>query len=343
MEQLTFTGASGKSEIFIGADWRSAFDRTGPGQTIIITDNNVRSIYGPSFPDIPVISLEPGEASKRLDEIERILVELLSLGADRSTFLLGIGGGVVCDITGFVASIFMRGISFGFVSTTLLSQVDASIGGKNGVNLSGTKNIVGTFAQPVFVICDQSMLDTLPGMEYISGLGEVVKHALIKDERMLGYLEENVDAVISGDKDILENLIYRSVEIKAGIAGRDEKETGERRLLNFGHTVGHGIEAVTGLPHGIAVSHGMMIASEFSYEDNMIDLNELGRIRSLLERLSLLPEISPAKGAVSQFLLKDKKREDQNIHFVFLEKPGRAAIKKVSLQDITGRLTLKNY
>lgn len=340
---MTFQTASGKSEIFIGADWKSALKMVDLQGAIIITDRNIKSIYGSGFPELPVITVEAGERSKSLPVVEEVLKELLALGADRSSFLLGIGGGVVCDIAGFAASIFMRGIRFGFVSTSLLSQVDASIGGKNGVNLSGAKNIVGTFAQPEFVVCDQEMLDTLPEVEYFSGLGEVVKHALIRDERMIGYLEENIDAVISRNRDVLRNLIYRSVEIKADIVARDEKEIGERRLLNFGHTVGHGIEAATGLPHGIAISHGMLIAAEFSCDDNMIDLAELGRVRSLLERLGLLPDIKPGIGSISQFLLKDKKRENENIHFVFLEKPGIAVIKKISLQNIVERLAAKNF
>jgi 3-dehydroquinate synthase len=343
MNKLTFNAASGRSEIFIGADWKSALERTDLSGTIIITDTNVRSIYGAGFPDIPVITLEAGEESKNISTIERILKELLGLGADRSSFLLGIGGGVVCDITGFAASIYMRGIRFGFVSTTLLSQVDASIGGKNGVNLSGTKNIVGTFTHPEFVICDQDMLDTLPDAEYISGLGEVAKHALIRDEKMIGYLEENIEDIIRRDKVVLGNLIMRSVEIKSEIVAHDERETGERRLLNFGHTIGHAIEAVTGARHGIAIAHGMMIASELSFDDKMLDIAEIGRIRSLLERLGLLSEINFDRKEIIEFLLRDKKRENENIHFVFLDKPGHALVKLVSLQDIAERISLINY
>ncbi|TFH34482.1 MAG: 3-dehydroquinate synthase [Bacteroidia bacterium] len=343
MEKLTFKASSGSTEILIGADWKSIIDKMDLSRAIIITDHNIRSIYGSYFPRVPVIALEPGEGSKSIDTIDGILKELLILEADRSSFLLGIGGGVICDITGFAATIYMRGIRFGFVSTTLLSQVDASIGGKNGVNLSGVKNIVGTFAQPEFVICDQNMLATLPEAEYASGLGELVKYALIRDEEMLGFIEENIDAVIAGDREILKRLIYRSVEIKAEIAGNDEREVGERRLLNFGHTVGHGIEVLTGLPHGVAISHGMMIAAEFSFDDGLIDIAGLGRVRSVLERMGLLPGIITEKGAISHFILKDKKREDKNINFVFLEKPGKAVVKMVALQDIIDKLAAKDY
>lgn len=343
MEKLIFTTGSGKSEILVGADWRIVNGMIDMSGAVIITDSNVRSIYGKDFPELPVITIEAGEKSKSIASVEQVLLELLRMGVDRSSFILGIGGGVVSDIAGFAASVFMRGVKFGFVSTTLLSQVDASIGGKNGVNLSGVKNMVGTFSQPEFVICDPTMLATLPQEEYISGLGEVVKHALIRDEKMVGFIEENLDAVLNRDLDILQRLIYRSIEIKTAIAASDERETGERRLLNFGHTIGHAIEAITGLPHGMAISHGMAIASEISFDEGMIDISELGRIRSLLERLGLVPEISIEKGSIAGFLKSDKKREDNNIHFILLARPGEAVSRSVTVESILARLSEKGF
>lgn len=176
-----------KSNIIFGASFSSFQDfipKKKQNRTIIITDNNLNRIYGESFNSLPIIEIPAGEESKSMNTIMNIVEQLLDLGADRHSFLLGIGGGVICDITGFVASVFMRGISFAYVSTSLLSQVDASIGGKTGINFNTYKNIIGTFNHPEFVICDLKILSTLPDSEYVNGLGEVIKHALIADNDM---------------------------------------------------------------------------------------------------------------------------------------------------------------
>lgn len=341
MERIAFKTPSGLSEIFIGSYPEKIESLIDPARTVIITDSNVESVYGNTFPDSPVITVPAGEQSKCLDVVEMVLNSLLEAGADRSTFILGIGGGVVSDITGFVASVYMRGVRFGFVSTTLLSQVDAGIGGKNGVNLGQNKNIVGTFSQPEFVICDPAMLSTLPHMEFVSGLGEVVKHALIKDRLMLGFIEENIDLVLKGDASIMLKLIAASIRIKTTIVASDEKEQGDRRLLNFGHTAGHPIELLTQLPHGMAVAHGMMIAAELSYDEGLLQLEDLGRIESLLGRLGLLQEINILPGSVGKILLGDKKRENERIHFIYLKEPGNAYIKPVPIGELIGKLTEK--
>ncbi len=183
---------------------------------------------------------------------------------DRTAFIVGIGGGIVCDITGFVASTYLRGVRFGFAATTLLAQVDASAGGKNGVNFSGYKNMVGMFNQPEFVICDPEVLQTLSERDRGCGLAEIVKHAAIADDGLFCYLEENVGEVLALSPPTVRRMVYDSVVIKSEIVNRDEKETGERRKLNFGHTFGHAVEKITGAPHGEAVSIGMMVAARLS-------------------------------------------------------------------------------
>ena len=164
--------------------------------------------------------------------------------ADRASFIVGIGGGIVCDVTGYAASTYLRGLKFGFVASTLLAQVDAAVGGKNGVNWEGYKNMIGVFNQPDFVICDPLLLRTLPRREVLSGMAEVVKHALIADAGLFSYLEENGSGVLDLRPEVMERLVCDSVRIKSSIVNRDEREKGERRLLNFGHTFGHALEKV---------------------------------------------------------------------------------------------------
>jgi 3-dehydroquinate synthase len=205
-----------------------------------------------------------------LETVTTIFNQLVDMEVDRSTLILGIGGGIVCDIAGFVASTYMRGTPFGFVSTTLLSQVDASVGGKNGVNFGGYKNMVGVFNQPEFVVCDMMLLKTLPFREIQCGFAEIIKHGAIADHRMLDFIENHRDAALDLESRIVEHLVYRSVEIKAGVVTRDEREKGERRKLNFGHTFGHAIEKLTGIPHGEAVGIGMVMAAALSVKKGLL-------------------------------------------------------------------------
>jgi len=199
MSKLIYNTGNGPSEIYFNLSLEQLKEKIKPEETVIITDKNVHKLYGERFPECPVIVLPSGEKEKSFSTIESIIERLLQLEVDRSHFLLGIGGGVVCDITGFVASIYMRGIQFGFVSTSLLSQIDASTGGKNGVNIGGFKNVAGCFNQPSFVVCDPKLLITLPHEEYLSGLGELVKYALIKDKQLFELLENNIGLINNRD------------------------------------------------------------------------------------------------------------------------------------------------
>lgn len=335
MKRIEIHGDRGDSAILIGESLRGLGKYVPEdGQVIIITDTNVRHYYSKDFQSEDVIEIGTGEKIKSLDTVQDIYGNLLELEADRSSFIIGIGGGIVCDITGFVASTYLRGVRFGFVPTTLLSQVDASVGGKNGVNLSGYKNMVGVFNQPEFVLCDPDLLRTLPEKEILCGLAEVVKHAAIADAGLFSYVEENSRRALSLDRKMIEKLVYDSVVIKSSIVNRDEREKGERRKLNFGHTLGHAFEKTTGIPHGEAVSLGMVVASELSKKKRDLPDKDAERIKKLLEALNLPTRLDSDKKGVFDALRKDKKRKGDSVYFVFLNSIGDAVVEEVSMQEL---------
>jgi 3-dehydroquinate synthase len=259
---------------------------------------------------------------------------LVSLRANRSSFIVGIGGGIVCDIAGFVASTFMRGVRFGFVATTLLAQVDASVGGKNGVNFNGYKNMIGVFNQPEFVICDLDLLKTLSEREILCGFAEIVKHAAIGDADLFAFLEQNHENARALDGQIIERLVLDSVTLKSSIVSRDETERGERRILNFGHTFGHALEKVMGVPHGEAVSMGITIASALSVKRGLLAVEDERRILSLMKHLKLPTRIESEHEQLFDALEKDKKRESNFINFVLLDGIGTAVVEKISLEEL---------
>jgi 3-dehydroquinate synthase len=228
----------------------------------------------------------------------------------------------------------MRGVHFGFVATTLLAQVDASVGGKNGVNFSGYKNMVGVFNQPEFVICDLDLLKTLPKREVLCGMAEIVKHGAIADADLFAFLEENAQGALELDPVVVERLVYDSVVIKSAVVSRDEKEAGERRKLNFGHTFGHAIEKTSGVPHGEAVSAGMAAAARLSAQKGLLAHAEADRLIALLDRLGLPTRIPAKPESVLDALRKDKKRKGAGIHFVLLADIGRAVIEEIPLAEL---------
>ena len=229
METIKIETTSGQSHILIAERLENIKRFIPVARPIIITDVNVGRLYPLDAIAKDVITIGTGEAIKTLDTVAEIYAQLLSFKADRSAFIVGIGGGIVCDITGFAASTFMRGVRFGFVASSLLAQVDASVGGKNGVNFQGYKNMVGLFHQPEFVICDLELLKTLPPREVSCGLAEIVKHAAIADADLFAFLEKHAERILALDPEAIEKLVLRSVEIKSAIVSRDETEKGERR------------------------------------------------------------------------------------------------------------------
>ncbi|MCP4116111.1 MAG: 3-dehydroquinate synthase [Desulfobacteraceae bacterium] len=333
MKILDIQGRTGHSTLAIGERLGNLSNYI-PENTVIITDGHVRSLYQDRFPPCPVIEIGCGEEIKTLDTVQTIYQQLVELEVDRSWFIVGIGGGIVCDITGFVASTYLRGVRFGFVSSTLLAQVDASVGGKNGVNFSGYKNMVGVFNQPEFVICDLELLRSLPQGEVLCGLAEIIKHACIEDTAMFEFLEAASGRALALDPDAIERLVHDSVVIKSTIVNRDEREQGERRKLNFGHTFGHAFEKILRVPHGEAVAAGMVAASALSVKKGYLSPEDARRIETLLESVNLPTRFSVSGEKVVDAMRRDKKREGDVIHFVLLKGLGKAVVEAISLGEL---------
>jgi 3-dehydroquinate synthase len=334
MKKLLVRAASGSSRILVGESIENLRRYVDARRTVIITDSTVEKLYREKFPAYPVISIGLGEKIKTLETVTHLFSRLVDLEADRSTFLLGVGGGIVCDIAGFVASTYMRGTRFGFVSTTLLAQVDASVGGKNGVNFGGYKNMVGVFNQPDFVICDMALLKSLPIRELLCGFAEIIKHGAIADPAMLDFLEDHRDAALDLDAAIISHLVYRSVEIKAGVVTRDEREHGERRKLNFGHTFGHALEKLTGIPHGEAVGIGMVLAANLSVEQGLLPKSAADRLERIIHSYGLPVRAPVDVASMLAAMRKDKKREGDRIHFVFLDALGSACVQETGFDAL---------
>ena len=334
IQSIVVEGRTGSSRIFVGASLDRLGDHLPGGRTIIITDPNVERLYGHRFPPADVITIGLGEKHKTMATIQEIFDRFIELEVDRTTFVVGIGGGIVGDVTGFAASTYMRGLEFGFVASSLLAQVDATVGGKNGVNFKGYKNMVGVFNQPSFVLADIEMLKTLPADEIACGLAEIVKHACIKDAGYFQYIEDHCDAIGRLDPHVMHKLVHDSVVIKSDVVNQDEREAGERRKLNFGHTIGHALEKTLGISHGTAVSVGMVMAARLSHQSGLIDLSTVQRIENLLTRLHLPAQIGFDPLAVFEALGKDKKRQGDKIKFVLLESIGRARIQDFTIEEL---------
>jgi 3-dehydroquinate synthase len=280
---------------------------------------------------ILVVTLPDGEQHKDWQTLNLIFDRLLAEGCDRKTVLFALGGGVIGDMTGFAAACYMRGVPFVQVPTTLLAQVDSSVGGKTAINHPLGKNMIGAFYQPVRVICDLDTLDTLPQRELSAGLAEVIKYGPIYDADFLDWIEHNLDALLARDKGALAHAVRRSCEIKAAVVSQDERESGLRAILNFGHTFGHAIEAGLGYGtwlHGEAVGCGMVMASELSARLGLMPPSFVDRMRRLIERAGL-PVTGPALGAERylELMRVDKKAEGGDIRYVVIESLGRAAMR----------------
>jgi 3-dehydroquinate synthase len=335
MQKIKIQTPAGRSRILIGEGFQRLRELLPAGRmSIIVTDDTVADLYGDTFPPGPVIRIGQGETSKTLGTVQRVYEALIESGADRSSYIVGIGGGIVCDMAGYAATTYMRGVGLGFVATTLLAQVDASVGGKNGVNLSGYKNIVGTFRQPDFVLCDPALLQTLPAREAVNGLAEVVKHGAIGDPDLFGYLEAYPDAVRTLEKTAVERMVSASVTLKAGVVRRDERESGERRILNFGHTLGHALEKAASMSHGEAVSVGMVAATGWAAKRGLLAEGDARRVSRLLEVLGLPVRAEADPAALMDAIAKDKKREGDRIHFVFLRRIGESVVEPMALEEI---------
>jgi 3-dehydroquinate synthase len=308
-----------------------------PGRSaLIVTDTTVAPLYlaplRAALADRPLAScvLPDGEAHKTLATMGWVIDALVGNKMNRDGTVIALGGGVIGDIAGFAAACYQRGIGFTQVPTTLLAQVDSSVGGKTGVNHPGGKNLIGAFHQPNLVIADTETLATLPTRELSAGLAETIKYGCIWDPVFFNWLEANIQALIARDSAALAYAIGRSCEIKALVVGQDERENGLRAILNFGHTFGHAIEAATGYGeylHGEAIAIGMIVAADFSARLGFIERAAEERIRELLSRAQL-PVLAPKIGAVraAELMQMDKKVQDGVIRLVLLEKMGRAIV-----------------
>ena len=299
---------------------------------VILTDENVYKLHKDKFKGFSVIRIPAGEENKTQRTIDDIIEKLLALESDKQTFIVGVGGGVITDIAGYVASIFKRGTRLGLVPTTILSMVDAAIGGKNGIDVGVYKNMVGTVYQPEFILYDYSFLDTLPVKEWINGFAEIIKHACIKDKLLFSMLEKYTLHQIQADRTLIADLIEQNVVIKMEIVTMDEYEKADRKLLNFGHTIGHAIENLHKLPHGHAVSIGIVAACNLSEKMNGLYFQDAQRVVKLLAHYHLPVDIETEYEKVFDVLKLDKKREDDHMHFVLLNRIGEAEAKKVPMQ-----------
>lgn len=289
----------------------------------------LRKSFAKTDRKLEVIVMPDGERSKTLAELEKLAEKLIKLGADRHSILLALGGGVVGDVAGFLASIFMRGIPVLQIPTTLLAQVDSAIGGKTGVNLKAGKNLLGTFHQPLAVLVDPDVLSTLPEREYRSGLFEAMKYGVIRNPAIFELMESQRDALLRRDGRVLEALIADCIRVKAEVVGRDEREGGERRILNFGHTIGHALEAETNyrrLLHGEAVGWGMIAACRIGAEMGVTDDETAWRIIRLVESYGPLPKVSVEGKRILKRLASDKKAVGGVPHFVLATAVGKVEI-----------------
>lgn len=316
----------------------------GGRTAIAVTDDEVLRCHPSLFAGSSPLTVGRGEESKTLETVAALYRRFMARGADRTAFVAGIGGGIVTDIAGFAAATYMRGVQFGFVPTTLLAQVDASVGGKNGVNVDGYKNMAGTFAQPQFVICDVQLLRTLPDREFRAGLAEALKAGIIADPELFALLERNGFDTLRSDERLLEEVVFRALRVKAGIVARDERESGERRLLNLGHTLAHAIEKCcpSQLNHGEAVAVGTAMAAEAAVRTGLLDGSECRRIAAALEGLgfSLEPpaDISDLLTAVS----RDKKSAGDNVWLVLPRAIGQCTSRLTSRSELTELFKIQN-
>ena len=302
----------------------------------IITDSKVGKLYGFSFArflknndiECELFSFPEGEKSKNLKTIENLASQMIEKGFDRKDAIIALGGGVAGDAAGFLSGIYMRGIPCIQIPTTLLSMVDSSIGGKTGVDLITGKNLIGVFNQPKIVFIDTHYLKTLPKTQIINGLAEIIKYGVIKDSKLFTLIEKNLSKILSLEPKIMNKIIEQSVTIKATIVEKDEKENGERMLLNYGHTYGHVIEKLSGykLLHGYAISIGMVLANRIAVEKKILDQKSADKIRNLLAKFEL--PIATMKIPTLKELGSDKKKHGDKINFIFPTKIGKAVIHK---------------
>ena len=356
MRAIQVKTASAAYPVYVGCNLVSHFSyhlrkvKRSQGQRVfVLTSPEVWALWGKRLLEAlttaeqaSVLFLPPGEARKRLSEVERLSTELAAAGADRSSLLIAFGGGIIGDVGGFLAAIYMRGIDYVQVPTTLLAQVDSSVGGKTGVNLTVGKNLVGSFHHPKAVLADVELLKTLPERELRAGLFESIKAGIIRDASLFRFMERERETILGCDLTALKRVISASVRMKAEVVGIDERESGLRMILNFGHTIGHAIEAATGykkLLHGEAVGWGMLAALYISRMRGVLPEKEATRIEKTIHDYGPLPRFQARVPELLSAAGHDKKNKGGTRRFVLTEGIGKATVvENVTEAEMTGAI-----
>ena len=297
-------------------------------------DKKVFEIYNDVFNSLKnIIIIDSNEKSKSIDYSASLINKLIHLEANKKSYFIAIGGGVVCDITGFIASIYMRGVRFAYIPTTVLSITDASLGGKNGVNFNGIKNLVGTINEPDFILIDLSFLISLEKSEIENGFAEIIKHACIASPELFLYLSKV--KINFKSKDFYYQILQKSISIKLDIVKQDLNDLNQRKVLNFGHTYGHAIEAKYNIPHGCSVSLGIVFACNISKQLGYLSIEKVKDVKKLLNKFNLPIDISRINiDDIMPFIFKDKKAKNEKIDFIILEDIGKAKILEIEIEKI---------
>ena len=332
MKKQSFRFSSTSVDYYLASGISHLKEISDRANTFIITDENVFNAHSGRFRNWKTIVVKAGEQHKVQSTVDNLVLQLIELGADRKSTLVGVGGGVITDLTGYVASVYMRGIRFGFIPTTILAMVDASIGGKNGIDVGIYKNMVGIIRQPSFILHDMVFVNSLPQSEWENGFAEIIKHACIKDAVMFRQLEKTPLKKYQAKKTLLCELIRRNALIKTRVVQKDEFESADRRLLNFGHTLAHAIENMYSFSHGQAVAIGSTYACHIS--EQLTGFTQTERVVNLLSEYGLPTYTEFDRAKAFAILQKDKKKISTAMNYVLLEKIGKGVVKRIPLQQL---------
>lgn len=337
MKKTIFRFSTATTDCYFGARFSELKKITNPVKTVLITDQHVYKSHSKIFKGWNTIVIRAGEDYKVQATVDALLDQLIKIGVDRHYTLVGVGGGVITDLTGYAASIYMRGLRCGFVPTSILAMVDASLGGKNGVDVGVYKNLAGTIKQPAFILFDISLLSTLPLKEWRNGFAEIIKHASLFDKRLFAQLSRRNLDFYKTNTTALAQLIKKNATLKLQLVTRDEFETGERRLLNFGHTLGHALEKQYELSHGEAISIGMTVAAQLS--EKLYGFTQKDRLISLLKQYGLPTYAAYNAKKVFRVLTMDKKKTGTAVHYILLKELGSPIQQQIPFVQLEKLLT----
>ena len=329
MNKARFSFSSSKADFYFNARFSALSSLVEKKRTILLTDKNVFKYHKQKFAGWQTIVIKAGEKHKVQSTVDGVVGKLIEMKVDRTWTIIGVGGGVVTDLAGYIAAIFLRGIKVGFVPTTLLAMVDAAIGGKNGIDVGAYKNMVGTIRQPQFILYDVSLLRSLPQKEWKNGFAEIIKHASIGSTKMFRELQKNDLKFYQENGEAISSLIIQNAKLKIRVVQQDEFETGNRKLLNFGHTLAHAIENNYALMHGQSVAIGMVAAAHFS--EKLLGFKKSIELRSLIKKYGLPAQMSFDVNKVFDVMVNDKKRSGSEIDYILLREIGEAVIFKVPI------------